>query len=161
MSDPLTQFENTTELASIIKYHGKIKAIYRTEEILRLSDELRADFNSALFMLPRELTGLFHKDGVPPVAEGKDGNFWCLIKTREGKTYWRPMLYLNRYRMDLAECAEPPPPPIAVPADDEGLEYYWTGWMRGYCDHCECNWVWDTVADGEIIGWLPAPQIPT
>lgn len=83
----------------------------------------------------------------PDTPEGSSTLMWVTTRHREsGKIGVGVMTYQNAHVMPLSDqCCDPPD--CAVPhrptPDGDFEEYEWTCWSEGYCEYCECEWVWD------------------
>lgn len=97
----------------------------------------------------------------PDIPKGAARRFWVTLRNREtGKRSVLPMTYMNAHVMPLSDqCDSPPACAVPHKPEPDGYceEYEWTGWSHGYCDICECDWMWNNQSL-EIIAFAPAPE---
>lgn len=100
---------------------------------------------------------------TPSIPHGTTRLFWVTMRSKEsGKTWVKPMRFMNGHVMPLADSCDDPGP-HAVPHDPESdgycEEYEWTGWSEGHCEYCDSEWMWSSHYV-EIIAHAPmnAPE---
>jgi len=93
--------------------------------------------------------------GTPTIPEGSQNYFLCAVLSKNAngdKIYTRPLSYLNRYEMPLADhLDETPDCAEDVDGRDDPL---WTGWFEEMCDTCEVQ----LHCTQEVIAWMALPK---
>jgi len=103
-------------------------------------DQLKAESGSSA----PTCSALWIEGDKPDTPKGSSTELWVTRRHREsGKLSVGRETYLNAHVMPCSDGCEPPDCAVPHKPEEDGYceEYEWTNWSKGYCDHCETEWV--------------------